>query len=134
MKINLKYDLYCWASDFSSQRGEGILARHYIQSLSKQKQKKIFVKSTEGNFLINKGLVKKLSIKSKKQTNLNLSFVDNYLSPFYGIIYLWVNFFKGRGVCYLNFLPLWNTFLFILLPPKTHLGPVTGFIYKKKVF
>ena len=28
---------------------------------------------------------------------------------------------------------MWNTFLFILLPPKTHFGPITGFIYKKKV-
>ena len=134
MKLNLNYDLYCWASDFSSQRGEGILARHYIQSLSRQKQKKFLVKSTEGIFFIDKGLVKKFSTTSKNQTKLNLNFFENYLSPFYGIIYLWINYFKGRGVCYLNFLPLWNTILFILLPPNTHLGPVTGFIFKKKVF
>jgi hypothetical protein len=47
---------------------------------------------------------------------------------------LWINYFRKRGICYLNFLPLWNTFLFFLLPPKTHFGPITGFIYKKKVF
>ena len=27
---------------------------------------------------------------------------------------------------YLNYLPLWNFLIFILLPPKTLLGPITG--------
>ena len=134
MNQNTKYDLYCWACDFSPNRGEGILARHYIQSLSKKKQKKIFIKSTDGTFSIKNGLIKKLNTTSKNKTKLNLSFFENYLYPFYGIIYLWINYFKKRGICYLNFLPLWNIFLFILLPPNTHLGPITGFIYKKKVF
>ena len=134
MSQNTKYDLYCWACDFSPNRGEGILARHYIQSLSKKKQKKFFIKSTHGTFSINKGLIKKLNTTSRNMTKLNLSFFENYLYPIYGIIYLWINYFRKRGVCYLNFLPLWNTFLFILLPPNTHLGPITGFIYKKKVF
>jgi len=134
MKNNQRYDLYCWACDFSANRGEGILARHYIQNLSKKKQKKFFIKSSEGIFSINKGLIKKLNKISTNKTKLNLSFFENYLYPIYGIIYLWINYFKKRGVCYLNFLPLWNSFLFILLPPNTHFGPITGFIYKKKVF
>ena len=40
MNVKNKYDLYCWASDFSTKRGEGILARHYIQNLSKIRKKK----------------------------------------------------------------------------------------------
>ena len=100
----------------------------------KKKQKKIFIKSTEGTFFVNNGLIRKLNTSSKNKARLNLSFFENYLYPIYGIIYLWINYFKRRGICYLNFLPLWNTFLFILLPPNTHLGPITGFIYKQKVF
>ena len=79
-------------------------------------------------------MIKKLDIKSKNKTKLNTSFFENYLYPIYGILYLWINYFRGRGICYLNFLPLWNIFLFIFLPPNTHLGPITGFIYKKKIF
>ena len=40
MNLNKKFDLYCWACDFSPNRGEGILARHYIKKLSKIKKKK----------------------------------------------------------------------------------------------
>ncbi len=133
MDSKYKFDLYCWACDFSSQRGEGILARHYIKKLSKFKKKKIFVKSSEGVFYINNGIIKKLKNKKYNKTNLNLNFHENYIYPLLGVMFLWYNYLKGRGICYLNFLPLWNSLLFIFLPPKTHLGPVTGFIFKKKV-
>ena len=33
---------------------------------------------------------------------------------------------KNKEICYINYLPLWNFLIFILLPPKTILGPVTG--------
>ena len=131
MNFNNKFDLYCWACDFSSKRGEGILARHYVQTLSKLNNKRIFVKSGQNEFSINKGEIKQLNNRFKNKEKLNLNFFDNYLLPFIGIFYLWLNYLRGRGICYLNFLPLWNTFLFILLPPKTHFGPITGFIFKK---
>ena len=133
MNFNNKFDLYCWACDFSSKRGEGILARHYVQTLSKLNNKRIFVKSGQNEFSINKGEIKQLNNRFKNKEKLNLNFFENYLLPFIGIFYLWLNYLRGRGICYLNFLPLWNTFLFILLPPKTHFGPITGFIFKKKV-
>jgi|TARA_B110000037_G_C17055725_1_gene479701 hypothetical protein len=133
MKLNFKYDLYCWACDFSSSRGEGILARHYIKNLSKIQKKKIFIKTPNKNYSVINGIIKNLSIKDKKDTKLNLNFFENYFLPLVGILYLWSNYLKGRGICYLNFLPLWNLFLFIFLPPKTHLGPITGFIFKKKI-
>ena len=131
MKINYKFDLYCWACDFSPNRGEGILARHYIKSLSKINKKKIFIKAPDAEYSVINGVIK--YINGKQNFKLNLNFFENYFNPLIGILYLWLNYFKGRGVCYLNFLPLWNLFLFIFLPPKTHLGPVTGFIFKKKV-
>ena len=133
MKLNPKFDLYCWACDFSSNRGEGILARHYIKSLSEIKKKKIFVKTPHGDYNIINGNLKDLNINNIKNSKLNLNFFENYFNPLIGILYLWLNYFKGRGVCYLNFLPLWNLFLFIFLPPRTHLGPITGFIFKKKI-
>tara|TARA_B100000768_G_scaffold181159_1_gene203110 strand:- start:404 stop:1480 length:1077 start_codon:yes stop_codon:yes gene_type:complete len=133
MNLNSKFDLYCWACDFSPKRGEGILARHYIQKLSKVKNKKFHIKSPDGIYTASNGIIKKKKINNKNLSKLNLSFMENYFNPLIGIIYLWVNYFKSRGVCYLNFLPLWNTILFIFLPPKTHLGPITGFIFKKKI-
>ena len=133
MRSDFKFDLYCWACDFSPSRGEGILARHYIKSLSKIKQKNIFIKTPNGNFNVINGVIKNINTNNKKNLKLNLNFFENYFNPIIGIIYLWFNYFKGRGVCYLNFLPLWNLFLFIFLPPRTHLGPITGFIFKKKI-
>ena len=109
------------------------MARHYIQKLSKVKNKKFYIKSPDGIYTISNGIIKKKKINYKNLSKLNLSFIENYLNPLIGIIYLWMNYFKSRGICYLNFLPLWNTILFIFLPPKTHLGPITGFIFKKKI-
>lgn len=45
---------------------------------------------------------------------------------FYGIFLIWLNHLKGKKTIYLNYLPLWNFFIFFLLPSKTILGPVTG--------
>ena len=41
----------------------------------------------------------------------------------------WYKYFKGYNVCYVNYLPLWNFLIFILLPPKTIYGPITGGYY-----
>jgi len=133
MNLNIKFDLYCWACDFSSNRGEGILARHYISSLSKIQRKKILIKTPVGDYIIVNGILKDTKKKSKNHSKINLNFFENYFYPIIGILYLWINYLNKRGVCYLNFLPLWNIFLYIFLPPKTHLGPITGFIFKKKV-
>ena len=133
MNLNIKFDLYCWACDFSSNRGEGILARHYIISLSRIKKKKIFVKTPYADYYIFNGILKKNKTETINQHKLNFNFFEDYFYPFIGIFYLWINYLKRRGICYLNFLPLWNIFLFLFLPPKTHLGPITGFIFKRKI-
>ena len=43
-----------------------------------------------------------------------------------GIIYCWFYFLKNSKVAYLNYLPFWNFLIFLLLPPKTIIGPITG--------
>ena len=45
---------------------------------------------------------------------------------FYGIFLIWINNIKKKKTIYVNYLPLWNFLVFILLPKKTILGPITG--------
>ena len=59
MNLKSEFDLYCWACDFSPNRGEGILARHYIQKLSKVKNKKFHIKSPDGIYTVSNGIIKK---------------------------------------------------------------------------
>ena len=64
----------------------------------------------------------------------NISFLSHkYIIPFIGIFYCWVYYLQNKKVCYLNYLPLWNVLIFLLLPPNTILGPITGgALYKNK--
>ena len=94
--------LYLWTCDYSESSGEGKLARIFINFLKKKNNYKINVR------------VPKKSLNYK------------YLSPILGILYCWKNFLGNKTTGYINYLPLWNFFLFILLPPKTILGPITG--------
>ena len=96
-----KKKLFVWTCDYSENTGEGKLARLYLKKLNK---KDIF----------------KISFNQKKEVR------NKYLSTFLGIIYCWKKFLKKENVCYLNYLPLWNFLIFIFLPPKTILGPITG--------
>ena len=93
--------LYLWACDYSDSSGEGKLARFFVNYLKKKK------------YII------KVSVPKK---SLNYK----YLSPLLGILYCWKNYLGNKRSGYINYLPLWNFFLFILLPPKTILGPITG--------
>ena len=49
-----------------------------------------------------------------------------YISPFVGIFFCWFFFLTKKNIAYINYLPLWNSILFIFLPPKTTFGPITG--------
>ena len=97
----IKEDLYVWTCDYSENSGEGKLARLFINKYNFRK---------EYNFFFNQ----KKIIKFK------------YFSTIFGIIFCWKKFLKKKKVIYLNYLPLWNFFLFLFLPPKTILGPITG--------
>ena len=40
---------------------------------------------------------------------------------------------KGNKICYINYLPVWNFLIFLSLPKKTILGPVTGIDLKNNI-
>lgn len=96
--------IFFWACDFKSTSGEGRLAKLYIKEY-KKKFKNILIKIPKH----------KLKIFNYK-----------YFSPFLGILYAWYYFFNGKKFLYLNYLPFWNSLLFLLLPPKCKIGPITG--------
>lgn len=95
---------FFWVCDYSSRSGEGRLARMFINYRKKQ---------SSCNFI---------RIYSPK----NKIFKHKYISPFIGIFYCWLYYLKKKEVYYINFLPLWNFMLFVILPPKTKFGPITG--------
>jgi hypothetical protein len=84
----------------------------------------------------NKIIIKNKKIISnviKKKTN-TLNYYYKYISPFIGVFFLWyLHFIKRKKIAYINFLPLWNFLLFILLPSRTILGPITGYLYNDKI-
>ncbi len=104
MKKNKKKIFFYWVCDDSLNTGEGILGKKFINHFKKK----------------NNCIVKK--IKTKK----NFLFNYKYISPIIGIIYLWYFFLKKKEIIYVNYLPLWNTLIFLLVPPNTILGPITG--------
>lgn len=127
----MKNKIFAWACDFSSFRGEGILARNFAIDLSLKKKIEICVKSPENLYYIKKGKIKKITKNNNKDINFGL--LENYFLPIRGILYLWKLYFQKKKIIYLNFMPLWNFVLFYFLPPKVIIGPITGFNPKKKI-
>jgi hypothetical protein len=113
-----------WALDYSNRSGEGKLGRLFISKLKENKKTNKIV------------LIK--SLFTKKGNNINKvffsSWVHKYFGPIYGVIKLWIFFFQGWRVCYLNYLPLWNFLIFLFLPPNVILGPITGTISRQNKF
>ena len=104
-----KNKIIFWTCDYSNCTGEGSLARKFIRE---------FVSKD------------KIQIKTLNSYNI---FNFKYIKPFIIIINCWKSYFKGYKVGYINYLPLWNFLIFLLLPPKTILGPITGgALYTKK--
>lgn len=114
MKNPNKEYLYVWACDFSKSRGEGLLARNFINNC---------LNFTKKNILING---KSYSILKNKDSNINTNLTHNYLYPFFGIYKIWKEHLANKRTIYLNYLPLWNFLIFFLLPKNTILGPITG--------
>ncbi len=96
-----KKTLFIWACDYSENTGEGKLARIFIKNFNLKK--KYYLKFNQ-----------------KKTSSFK------YISTIFGILFCWQNYLNNKKVCYLNYLPLWNFLIFMLLPPKTILGPITG--------
>ncbi len=124
----MKKKIYFWACDIDQHRGEGILGQQFIDLAIKNNNLESEVETFNKKFFFRKK--KFYYINKKKITKLN--FFSNYFYPFYGIIKCWINYFKGNKVHYVNYLPLWNFLIFLLLPSRTILGPITGGIYGNK--
>jgi len=111
-----KNNIFFWACDYSRKTGEGNLARKFILENFKNKKKQY-------------KNIKIICLQSKNFTN------HKYISPFIGIFNCWKYHLKGNHVGYLNYLPMWNFLIFLLLPASTILGPITGgALYSKKNF
>jgi len=114
-----KSEIIVWASDFSTNRGEGVLANSFFNEFIKfYNNKKITIKTFEQKILFSKNNFKNFKIIEKN------NFFHKYIGPLYGAIYLLFN--RRKNIVYLNYLPLWNFLIFFLLPKKTILGPITG--------
>ncbi len=98
--------IYYWANNIKNNSGEGILALNFISLLiTKYKNCKLI----------------KLNTFNHKE-----NFFYNYILPFFGILKLWIYHIKGKRICYINYLPIWNFLIFLVLPKNTILGPITG--------
>ena len=97
--------IYYWVCDKSENSGEGQLALFFLKNLRKK------YKTTE--------------IKKPKIKNQFLSKILNYkyIIPFLGVLYCWKFFFYKKKIYYINYLPLWNFALFLLLPPNSNMDP-----------
>lgn len=130
-KKKLSKDIYAWCCDYEDYRGEGKLARCFIEYAIKRNSNNFFIKTPYNFIQLNNKNINIKKIKNQKQINLN--YFERYFTPFLGIFWLWKNFLLKRKIAYINFNPLWNIFIFIFSPPRTIFGPITGSIYDGKV-
>ena len=123
-KFSNKQKYFCWVCDYRQTNGEGITAKMFLDYYSKTHNinpKDIYLRNLDDSTSLYD-----LNFKTEKLKDLNLNFVQKYLSPFIGILYLWIKFITGKKTMYINFLPLWNFVIFLFLPPNIVLGPITG--------
>jgi glycosyltransferase involved in cell wall biosynthesis len=123
-------ELYCWACDTGTNRGEGQLMLKFVKE-NLNNYKSIILKNTLETIVIKNNY---FNLQKYTKITLKLNFFQCYISPYIGILYLWYKFVLGKRVCYINFLPLWNLPIFLLLPPGTILGPITGSVYDGKIY
>jgi hypothetical protein len=102
--------IYCWACDISKNTGEGNLANEFLKKLKINNN--VYIFDIQKLNITNNFLLKILNYK--------------YISPFVGLVFCWYLFLQKKKISYINYLPLWNFMLFIFLPPKIILGPITG--------
>jgi len=131
---NFFYDYFVFCSDLEDYRGEGLLANKYIKTLIKFYPNIIFkCYSPSFSFYIKGNSIYNLQKSLGYKKIINFKYFSQYIIPFFGISLLWLNFFKNKKLLYINFLPLWNFFIFCLCPPRTIFGPITGSIYKGEI-
>ena len=118
----LNKKIYIWSCDLEMFRGEGVLAWLFISKLLKYCKNNTIVES------FNKKIIFKNFSRNivKNKITIKLNFFLKYALPYWGICKCWKYFLLGYRVAYINYLPLWNPLTFLLLPPNTILGPITG--------
>lgn len=125
--------IYAWCCDIESYRGEGILAINFLKLLSDKYKNKVIVAESPDR-IINFKNSKIISIKKKnKIKKINSDLFSNYLNPFIGIFKILILKKNYSCRCYVNYLPLWNFLIFLLLPQNIILGPITGSQYNNNV-
>jgi hypothetical protein len=126
----LTNSLFIWATDFRPYGGEGILSREFSTELSRfHKNINVVVVSTDRISKYKSGLLinEKILIDTKGfDQDLNQGVYNKYFAPFKGVFLLRKYRKKYKYIAYINYLPLWNIFLFLLLPKQTILGPIVG--------
>jgi len=123
------FEVFIWATDFEDFTGEGLLARLFVKNYFNLSKKKIKIYSNNNRYYLYK---KKLKIVEKKL--YKNTFIQKYIYPFYGIFLIWYFYLQGKKVCYVNYLPLWAFWIFLMLPKKTILGPITGGVHKENIY
>lgn len=108
-----KKKLYYWASDIRTNSGEGVLANQFTSDIRKYYK----------NFNL---------ININKYNKNYHTFYSKYFLNFIGAIKLWYYHWSGHKTMYINYLPIWNFLTFLVLPPKTILGPITGSLLYNK--
>jgi hypothetical protein len=121
------FSTFIWSSDFEDFTGEGLLGRFFVENFCK-KNESVKIVSNNGEYYLNK---KNFYILKKNKYKNN--FFTKYFYPFYGLLLIWFYNLKGKKTFYINYLPLWNFLLFLFLPKKTILGPITGNIYQDRI-
>jgi hypothetical protein len=112
--LKKKHFIYYWASDLRANTGEGVLANYFLSDIRKY---------YENSILIN----------INKNNNNYHTFFNKYFLNFFGAIKLWNYYFLKKKIIYINYLPIWNFLIFLILPPKTILGPITGSLLYNKL-
>ncbi len=126
---NKKY--YAWACDFDANSGEGKLSREFLKFFYSKKKIKVLNLETPYKYYLFKN--RRYFVLKKKKFFKN-SFLKKYLTPYIGVYKLYIQkIIYKKKIIYLNYLPIWNFILFLILPKKTFLGPITGSdIFAKK--
>lgn len=108
---------------FNDNTGEGLLAKNLLVNLSQSYPKKKFLIYTLNSiFLITNG---KIFLRFRLKKEANNKIFNDYLFPFILLIKC-ISLQKNYTTCFFNYLPLWNFLIFLLLPSKVILGPITG--------
>ena len=103
--------VHVYAVDLNPMGGEGVLGSTFLRMLGRK-------------YLIHRCWFRENQYNQDAKQNL---FTKYALPILYALeIRLLSFFFRKRVYCYINYLPLWNTLLYLILPRNTILGPITG--------